>query len=165
MTLLEDPQVLLVCRTARPPAPVRSPRAGQRLRVVVFNNLCASRTGATTASCPPGGVAARRRFSEMGGDSEDSPELGHVVPIVVHGLVSLVEVDLLLGEQAPSSSAGTPQARMSQHSDAPGLNSSSTSRSTASSGIQGNLIPGNLADQGPWGSKARTASMNGCGGR
>lgn len=43
--------------------------------------------------------------------------------------------------------------------------SSSTWRRTASFGIHGNLMPGNLACQAPYGSKARTASMNGWGGR
>lgn len=46
---------------------------------------------------PAGPGPAPGRFSEVGDDPEDTPELGHVVPIAVRGLVPLVEVDLLLG--------------------------------------------------------------------
>lgn len=50
-------------------------------------------TGARTCSC----VHRTLPTSEVGGDSEGTPELGHVVAVTVGRLVALVEMGLLIG--------------------------------------------------------------------
>jgi hypothetical protein len=59
----------------------------------VHGNIC--KAAAEISRVRPCGRVSSESWSEVGGDPEGLPELGHVVPVVVGRLVALVEVDLL----------------------------------------------------------------------
>ena len=75
-----------------------------RAGLVIVNDIGAAEVGQVRRY----GRVPLESWSEMGGDPECLPELGHVVAVVIGGFVALVEVDLLFRRQARD---GGPQDR------------------------------------------------------